>query len=311
MKRALILVFLLLAGCASRPRLYVNFNMDCERLKSECHCGGPESWASSEKSIQGFCETLLDAGIPPTLFVVPETAQQHSQLFHTLADRGVELGMHLHPQCWQDHQYNKYLGDYDADAQKQLLADARHMWTDALGRQPRAFRPGNFSASQETLGVLVELGFTHGSVTDPGRNIPDFYADWKNALTYVHWANHRNLGKAGQSRFLEVPLTTDPSKHLSWGAPHELRIEQGPFDKWHRPIIELALTRMEERDVPLRALCIFTHNYWDYSDLEIKHTKTLRAYIDHMKILSENYEVIPATLATIRDHYARMVPPSS
>jgi predicted deacetylase len=167
--------------------------MDCERLKSECHCGGPESWASSEKSIQGFCETLLDAGIPPTLFVVPETAQQHSQLLCTLAGRGVELGMHLHPQCWQDHRYQKYLGEYDAATQKQLLVEAREMWIAAMGRQPQAFRPGNFSASDKTLGVLVELGFTHGAVTDPGRNIPDFYADWKNALTYVHWANHRNL----------------------------------------------------------------------------------------------------------------------
>ena len=71
----------------NRPPLYVSFTMDCERIAQECSAGGPKTWALSERAIRGFCETLLAAGLPPTLFVVPETGERHQDLLRSLHER--------------------------------------------------------------------------------------------------------------------------------------------------------------------------------------------------------------------------------
>ncbi|GMU21260.1 MAG: hypothetical protein AMXMBFR13_13530 [Phycisphaerae bacterium] len=286
-----------------RPVLYVSFTMDCERIESECMAGGPPTWELSEKAIRGYCQTLLDARIRPTLFIVPECGQQHASAFRELAQRGVELGMHLHPQCFQDHRYSKYLGEYDAATQQELIGRAAGILKDALGVEPKAFRGGNFSASDDTFAVLDALGFRHGSISDPGRDAPQYHAVWKGTVVDPHWAHARDRLKPGQLRFLEVPLTTDPQRRHPNGFPYELRIESGEFERWHRPIIEAALARMEADRPRLRVLSIFTHNYFDYSNPEAVQSRTLQGYIAYIKQLRRRFRVVGATLADIRDAF--------
>jgi len=294
-----------LKGDGGHPTLYVSFTMDCERIRSECMAGGPSSWELSERAIRGYSETLLAAGITPTLFVVPECGQQHAELFKALAKRGVELGMHLHPQCFQDHRYDKYLGEYDARAQKEILAPGIEMLEEALGVRPRAFRGGNFSANDATFQVLVDLGFRQGSMSDPGRYLTRFAALWEGACPHAHWANARNKLIPGELPFLEAPLTTDPTKrHKNW-MPYELRIEHGTFEKWHLPIINNALEVMERDKVDFRVLSIFTHNYFDYSNPDHKRSKVVRGYIRHLEELRDRYEVVPTTLEKIRQAYVK------
>ena len=225
--------------------LYVAFTMDCERIAAESPPGGPESWELSERAIRGYCERLLDRGYKPTLFLMPECARQHVDLLGKLAERGVELGLHVHPQSLGDHRYQRYLGEYSADMQREILALATEMLEQAIGTRPVSFRPGNFSASDATYSVLYGLGFRQGSVSDPGRRVPRFAAVWEGACPDPHYVDPTDKLRAGNLPFLEMPLTTDPDRRHPNGFPYELRIESGPFETWHRPIIEKRLQRLK------------------------------------------------------------------
>ena len=292
--------------------LYVVFTMDCERIAAESPPGGPETWTLSERAIEGFCAMLLDCAIRPTLFLVPECAQRHSSLLKGLAGQGVELGLHTHPQSLADHRYRRYLGAYSASMQQTVIERGLGIFVDALGQRPRAFRPGNFSASNETFAVLHSLGFSQGSVSDPGREAPRLAALWKEADPYPHWANQEDRLRSGTLPFLEVPLTTDPTQVRPNGFPYELRIESGPFEEWHAPIIHQALQRMASEQVAFPCLCLFTHNCFDYGDPGCDQTRTLRNTVEFLHVLRERYEVRPVTLAEIRRRFVEtMGEPSS
>ncbi|MBU7004984.1 MAG: polysaccharide deacetylase family protein, partial [Theionarchaea archaeon] len=169
--------------------LYVAFTMDCERIASESPPGGPETWELSERAISGYCDFLLESDLYPTLFIVPECAKKHRPLFGTLSRKGVELGLHLHPQSFDKHQYCKYLGEYERDDQLRIIGESRREFTRALGAEPKSFRSGNFSANDDTFPVLDSLGFLQGSVSDPGRNAPGFAATWMGACPDPHWVS--------------------------------------------------------------------------------------------------------------------------
>jgi hypothetical protein len=277
--------------------------MDCERIAVESPPGGPASWELSERAIRGYCTRLLDRGYPPTLFVVPECAQQHADLLGQLAKRGVELGLHVHPQSLGDHRYQRYLGEYDAEMQREILGLAAEMLERATGARPVSFRPGNFSASDATYGLLYDLGFRQGSVSDPGRCSPQYAAVWEGAYPDPHHVDPADKLRVGELPFLEVPLTTDPERRRPSGFPHELRIESGPFETWHRPIIRKHMRRLAKAapgaGAPLaeiHALCIFTHNYHAYDRDDDSKSTTLQEMLDYLDGLARDREVIPVTL---------------
>jgi hypothetical protein len=285
--------------------IYVAFTMDCERIASESPPGGPATWEQSQRSIQGYCARLLDHGYPPTLFLTPECAAEHSAMLGRLVARGAELGLHVHPQSLGDHRYGRYLGEYDGEMQHQILGQAAEAMEHAVGIRPRSFRPGNFSASDATFGVLYELGFRQGSVSDPGRDAPQFAAVWVGAPAEPHYVDPEDKLRPGSLPFLEVPLTTDPERRHPNGFPFELRIESGPFEAWHRQIMEKALRKSEraERDATApKALCIFTHNYHAFDDPRDPHTMTLQAMLDYLSGLSSKESILPVTLRTMHHH---------
>ena len=280
--------------------LHVAFTMDCERIRAESPPGGPKSWALSERAIRGYCEILLRHGYPPTLFLTPECSQRHADLLGRLAERGVELALHTHPQSLADHRYQGYLGEYSAEMQNEIITLGAEMWARALGRRPVSFRPGNFAANDETFGVLYGLGFRQGSVSDPGRYAPQYAAIWADAYPDAHHVDPDNRLRPGQLPFLEVPLTTDPTRRQANGFPYELRLESGPFQSWQQPILEAALARMEEQAAPFRALCILTHNTFAYDREDDPRSQTLREMLAYLASLAE--EICPVTL---QDAHAR------
>lgn len=287
------------------PRLYIAFTMDCERSVGEFpnELGGPDSWDQSEKAIYGFSERLLGSGIPPTLFLTPECAQRQGEVFRELSKRGVEMGLHIHPQTMGNGQYSKYLGQYDYQDQKEIIGEGSRIFQEAIGKTPKSFRPGNFSADDNTFPVLHSLEFEQGSVSDPGREVPCFAAEWKDTSRNPHWTNEENRLEAGALPLLEVPVTTDPSKHHPNGFPYELRIEHGEFEVWHLPIVNRALREMEDRSADFQCLCLFTHNCYRYDREDTDHTRTLMDLIGYLGELKEKYELVPGTLTNLRKHY--------
>ena len=291
------------------PKLYISFTMDCERIATESPVGGPKSWEISGRAIDAYCESLLAHGYKPTLFLTPECGQYHADLLCDLAGRGVELGMHVHPQSLFDHRYDRYLGEYDAAMQQEILGQAAEALERAIGTKPVSFRPGNFSSNDATYGVLYALGFLQGSVSDPGRLCPDLAAVWEGAYPDPHYVDLANKLDVGTAPFLEMPLTTDPDRRRPNGFPYELRIESGSFTEWHLPIIEKTIQRFESEQVGFRALSIFTHNYFAYDQSKDDKTSTLQDMLEYLESLASRESVIPVTLQEAHTRYLAYLQP--
>jgi hypothetical protein len=287
-------------------KLYIVFSMDCERIASESPPGGPKTWDFSERSIQSYSDILLDAGFPATLFVVPECGVRHADMLRELGRRGIDLGMHLHPQSFLDLQFDKYLGEYNAATQRDLIERGADMLTSAFGSRPTSFRSGNCSASDDTFPILSELGFRQGAMSIPDRDIAEYVAHWAGADPFVHWASATDRGAAGDLPFLELPVTTIPGQMQPNGEPYEMRIEFGSAEEWHIPVLEAALVEMERRESEFRAVCIDTHNFLDYGNPSDDRTVALHGIIKHLQAMT-SHEIVPATLVTLRDAYVRDV----
>lgn len=108
----------------------------------------------------------------------------------------------------------------------------------------------------------------------------------------------------GKLPFLEVPLTTDPERLQPNGFPYELRIESGPFESWHKPIIEKTLKRWERDKTPFRALCIFSHNTYAYDDLSEPRTATLQQMLDYLGKMSDA-KLAPVTLQEMHRQFKK------
>lgn len=277
--------------------LHIAFTMDCERIRAESPPGGPESWELSERAIRGYCERLSGRGYHPTLFLTPECAQRHAKMLVRLAEDGAELGLHIHPQSLGDHRYLGYLGEYSAEMQRDLVGAAADVVADAVGAPPVSFRPGNFSANDDTYAVLYELGMRQGSVSDPGRDCPGFAAVWKGACPDAHYVDPEDRLAPGELAFLEVPLTTDPTRLQPSGFPYEIRIESGAFESWQRPILRNTLDRLVREETPFRSICILTHNTFPYDDDGDPRAQTLEEMLAFFtELASHQVDVIPVTL---------------
>lgn len=296
----------------SREPLYVCMTMDVERIAEFSPTGGPPDWAFGARSVQHYCETLAHEGYPATLFVVPDTATQQGTLLRRLSeDTGAELGLHMHPQCWKDHYLNAeahdYLGGYTAEEQYAMLNEAIDQVGDALGDRPRAFRGGNFSANDDTFRVLCDLGFTHGSVSQPGRSVPRFRACWHQANLDVHFAHKAFRLVAGDLNFVEVPLTSDQLRTDHWTGVGDVRVEGATAEEIGKAVRQ-EVGRQVGDDVPIKHVCILTHNtvnYWSTDEAEKGRRGVLLQALAYIHEIAEDLglEAKGATIQTVRNAF--------
>ncbi len=85
------------------------------------------------------------------------------RMLEPILDAGQEVQLHLHP-IWTNirnrhGERQPHLASYDPSVQHELISRARDLLVEAGAPDPIAFRAGNFSASDATLGVLAQLGF--------------------------------------------------------------------------------------------------------------------------------------------------------
>jgi hypothetical protein len=218
----------------------------------------------------------------------------------------------VHTHSFLDHRYTRYLGEYDAAAQREIIGLAADMVTRAIGVRPTAYRSGNASASDETYGILYDLGFREGSVSDPGRYVPGYAADWRGADPDPHYVDRRNKLIAGDLPFFEVPITTNPARLQPNGFPYELRIESGPFAAWHQPIYELQLQRFARERVGFPAFCIFSHNVFAYDQPGYIGSITVQETLDYLAQLGRVQPLVSATLREAHaDYHAYLASPAS
>jgi peptidoglycan/xylan/chitin deacetylase (PgdA/CDA1 family) len=284
--------------------VHVAFTMDCEAIAEFSHSGGPATWELGERAIRGFCDTLVAAGFAPTLFVVPRCAERLAASLREAEAAGAELGLHLHT---LDEGWHEHLGGLDADEQCRALRGASDRWEQALGRTPCAFRGGNVSANDATFPTLATLGFTHGSVSVPGRNFPEVRSSWVGAPMDIHRAHRANRLLAGDIEFVEVPVTVDWESIL-WGGrtPLELRIEMVDA-RAHGFTVRKNLDRMLADQVPIRTLAPLTHNIFDFTDRAEFRRQVLDGLIDeiHRAAGDRGLQVVGSRLDTLREVFLR------
>jgi len=286
--------------------LYVNWTMDCEGIQELSQTsGGPADWALSERAMRGYVESLARHGHRATLFLTPLVAEHQPAIVRDLQALGAEAGMHLHPQT-ADFGLDRHLGQFDAEMQERLLREARDRLAGVLGAAPTSFRPGCFSASDATFPILAELGFTAGSVSLPGRHLPDLGALWRGAQPLAHWADAADRCAAGHLPFLEMPTAmalddvNRPGDDIS-DAQH-LRLERDGIGDWGPGLLRDYVRRQIETDHWLKTLIIMTHNTREYGSAEESARQALERLVVAIAETAAEFDlqVQPATLSEIR-----------
>jgi hypothetical protein len=278
------------------PPLYVLFTMDCHPAGMRTAPDGPRTWEQSIRSIDGYCTRLLNAGYAVTLFLSPHCAAVHEPFVEELAGRGVELGLFVQPASLEGGSWRGYLGQFDRETQHAIIMLAMEGFQDVVGSRPLSVRSSMFSANDATFGVLTEHGFRRGSLSSPGRRIAKQGADWTGAERDPHYADGASRLRNGDLPFLEIPVTTDANR-VRGGVAADLGLENGTVESWHRPLIEAQLARMESQQVPFKALCFFTRNWFSFNTPGDALATTLDQLIAYLDALRERYDIHPVTTA--------------
>jgi hypothetical protein len=130
-----------------------------------------------------------------------------------ILEAGQEVQLHIHPNWTGAHAGDKgatygafELIDYSFEEQVELLAGASDMLVACGAPEPVAFRSGSYSASDDTLAALAQLGFEYDS-SHNGSEHP-----WPSAIGL----GERQIAPIEHRGIIEVPVTLieDRAGHL-------------------------------------------------------------------------------------------------
>lgn len=251
-------------------KIFVLVTMDVEMVLPSPKpdgASGPSSYAESERYIIGYDRYAREYGYPVSYMIHPEVTPNHSELFLQLEAEGACLGLHVHPWKFSDGHYKAHFGGLSQPEQLAILSEATAMWQANMGKRPRFFRPGSFSANDSTFEALDTLGFLGGSCSIPGRVYPDLNAVWAGATPDPHRANRVFRQVPGNLDFVNVPLSVDLSSHEVRGGREfcwDLRPDWQNAD--YRVIATNIVEQVVARDPQVPVVHMVTHNDNDYSN---------------------------------------------
>ena len=281
-----------------------NFQVDCEATQRTIN-----NPALGERAVRGLSEVLGQAGLKATFVVIPPDLKAHAALYRELEAEGHEVGLHTHP---AEQGYEEFLGVYGFDDQKRIIGEGAEIFADALGHMPLTFTPGYCSANDYTFPALAALGFRHGTVSLPTRNLPQCVCVWGNSPQDVHYAHRYNRCLAGDLDFVDVPPTIDAESRMWGGAhPQDLRIELVDAKNHWYTIYKSVRRQLAAGDaLPVKYLKGSTHNIFDYSDPRDFRRETLFGVIAAIRqiVAKEGAGLVPATTADIAAAYRARVP---
>lgn len=249
--------------------MQVIISMDVEVPQQEAGASGPPDWETSHAWIRAYTRLAADAGLPVSFFIHPEAAMRHRDLFQELHEtHGAFIdGLHLHPWKFNDRHYQYHLGGMTKELQRQAISEATLMWQQAFGRRPGYFRPGTFSANDDTFPLLVEMGFRGGSISAPGRLMPDLNAVWVGAVRDPHRPHAAMRLIEGDLPFANLPLSHDYSRTLQHGSRTvhpDLRPCRDDGDM--ATLVRNIMRQTIGRDAPVQIITMDTHNDHDYTN---------------------------------------------
>jgi hypothetical protein len=286
---------------ADRELLFC-LQIDCEATQLAI-----QNPALGERAIRGLGEMLEETGTKGTFLVIPGDIEVHAPIYRDLQDAGHEVGLHYHP--WIAGR-SEFLGCEGPEAQRELLREGADRYAQAMGERPLAFCPGYGSANDHTYGILEELGFTHGLVSFPTRDLPQCACVWGNSPLDPHYPHRYNKSLAGDVNFVDLPPTIDPQSRMWGGAhPQDLRVELVDA-KNHFYTIDKAVRRQLLERPPVLQIHAITHNIFEFSDPANFRRETYFGMVAAVKKIAERERlaVRSATLAEIAADYRTKAP---
>jgi hypothetical protein len=176
---------------------------------------------------QGLCEKY---GLTPTYLTTDEMAR--SPAFRELAldvlkRHAAEIGMHLHawnspphhPLTDDDDAHHPYLVEYAPEVMRSKIARLTDLLETAFGVKMLSHRAGRWSFSATYARLLLEHGYrVDCSVTPhvswrwtPGDPRGHGGTDYSAFPDHAYFLDPGDIGRAGRSALLEVPVTILPS----------------------------------------------------------------------------------------------------
>ncbi len=106
-------------------------------------CGGPETWAESEAKIKEIAEAFRSRGVVQAclLNATPEAAKVHADLLRSLAAEGFHIGIQPNVPAFRYPTYDRDLGLYSAQEQREIIKLALADFEDALGMTTTTYTP--------------------------------------------------------------------------------------------------------------------------------------------------------------------------
>ena len=281
-----------------------NLQVDCESTQRTIN-----NAKLGERSLRGLGELLAQTGLKATFVVIPPDLRAHARLYRELEREGHEIGLHTHP---AEQGYEEFLGVYGFEDQMRIIGEGAAVFADALGHQPLAFTPGYCSANDHTYPVLEALGFKHGTVSLPTRNLPQCACVWGSSPLDAHYPHRYNRCLAGDVDFVDVPPTVDAESRMWGGAnPQDLRVELvDAKNHWYTIHKNVKRQLAAGESIPVKVLKATTHNIFDYSDpRDFRHETLLGVIAAARQICAqEGATLAPATTADIAAAYRARVP---
>jgi hypothetical protein len=284
--------------------IYFDIQIDCE--STDPALANP---AIGERAISGLGEILTSQAMKATFVVIPQDMKIHSHIYRLLEAQGHEIGLHIHP---ASQGYGNFLGVYSFQDQYKIIKQGVEIFAEYMGHPPKAFTPGYCSANDFTYPVLEELGFTHGLVSMPTRNLPQCACVWGNSPLDLHYPHRYNRCLVGDVNFVDVPITLDPDSRMWGGAhPQDLRIELvDAKNHWYTIHKSVCRQIAAGETVPIKHIKAATHNTFDYSDPHNFRRETLLGVIAAVRQIcdQEGITLVPANTAEIAARYRSLVP---
>jgi hypothetical protein len=274
----------------------VVITMDCEPSTATSHprATGPRDWEMGERAVTGYVEIAREYGFPCTFFVHPETIMAQADMFKALEGAGHCVGLHMHPWKYSAsrHQGSKYFchfGDLTEQDATTLLTEAATLFHQAMGRHPRWFRPGTFSANDSSFRILAALGFRGGSISAPERVYRATRSVWAGGEPDPHRANATFRQLAGDLEFGNMPLSADFSQVLTASNGRRMPADFRPDTDWkaqfgisYRSIADNIVGQVTVRAPAVPVLNAISHNMFEYRDAGDPYTQRFREMLEEM-----------------------------
>lgn len=245
--------------------LYVTWTIDCA---GKAGSNGTPDQRATMLALRATLEAFRSRDLVPTLFMSPGTGRLLATELLAGMQAGTEIAM-LFPEV-HHLGYVPPLERLSPIQQLQAIQRCRRQLNNAFGTAPTTYRAANLAATADTFSLLVRSGFTQGSVSLPGRILPENSSVWLDADPFPHWASAENRLVAGTLPFLELPVTVDLAQ-IANRPPgmrdiRQLRLERRGLRDWAPGMIRRYLAAQKRSAAPVHCLTVITHNFPEFGD---------------------------------------------